>query len=159
MSEWCKQCDAVLTWDCVVGTFSHLVWETLLVVTLWVSGPCWEVQGSQWGREEAPQRGQALQKRPLSFCSLYLFVQNLPQPCMCTFIFSPVQFLCILLLEEKFVQVGALQHCGRGSQVPVCLVPFALHPHLYSLILRGQRSFLLKLLMLDRGYRPLPTSR
>ena len=29
--------------------------------------------------------------------------------------FSPLQVLCTLLLEEKFVQVQALQHCGRGS--------------------------------------------
>ena len=120
MSEWCKQCDAMLTWDSVVGTFAHSVWEILLVLTLWVSEPCWEVQGSHWGREEAPQeahirRGQALQKEQLSFWSLYLFVQKLPQLCMCTFIFSPLQFLCTLLLEEKFVQVQALQHCGRGS--------------------------------------------
>ena len=27
----------------------------------------------------------------------------------------------ILLLEKMFVQVQALQHCNKGSQVPACL--------------------------------------
>ena len=38
-------------------------------------------------------------------------------------IFSPIQFLCILLLEERCVQVQALQHCSKGPQVPACLKP------------------------------------
>ena len=29
-------------------------------------------------------------------------------------------FLCILLLEERYVQVQALQQCSKGSQVPAC---------------------------------------
>ena len=40
---------------------------------------------------------------------------------MHTVIFSSIQFLCILLLEERCVQIQALQHCSRGSQVPACL--------------------------------------
>ena len=39
---------------------------------------------------------------------------NLPQEHMHTVIFSPIQFLCILLLEERCVQVQALQ-----QRVPV----------------------------------------
>ena len=49
------------------------------------------------------------------------FVQNLSQLCMHAVIFSPIWFLCILLLEERCVQVRALQHCSKGSQVPACL--------------------------------------
>ena len=40
---------------------------------------------------------------------LYCIVRNLPQLHMHAVIFSPVQFLCILLLQETFVQVQALQ--------------------------------------------------
>ena len=52
---------------------------------------------------------QQLQKWPLG--SLYL-VQNLPQLGMHVVIFSPIQFLYILLLEERCVQVLALQQKG-----------------------------------------------
>ena len=52
---------------------------------------------------------QQLQKWPLG--SLYL-VQNLPQLGMHVVIFSPIQFLYILLLEERCVQVLALQRKG-----------------------------------------------
>ena len=45
-------------------------------------------------------------------------VHNLPQLCMHTAIFSPLEFLCILLLEERFVQVQVLP---KGAQVPGCL--------------------------------------
>ena len=120
MSEWCKQCDAVLTWDGVVGTFAHSVWEILLVLTLWVSGPCWEVQGSCWGREEAPQeahirRGQALQKQRLSFWSLYLFVQNLPQLCMCTFILVLYSFFVLCCLRRN---LSRCKHCSIVAEGP-----------------------------------------
>ena len=40
---------------------------------------------------------------------LYHVVHNLPQLSMHRVIFSPLQFLCILLLREMFVQVQALQ--------------------------------------------------
>ena len=64
----------------------------------------------------------ALQRWQLGFLvSFYLVVQNLPQLHMHTVIFSPLSFLCILLLKETFVQVQALQHCSKGSQVPACL--------------------------------------
>ena len=33
-------------------------------------------------------------------------------------IFSPIRFLYILLLKERFVQVQALQHCSKDSQIP-----------------------------------------
>ena len=60
-----------------------------------------------------------LQKWQLGFLvSLYLFVQNLPQPHLLEVIFSPIQFLCILLLKERCVQVQALQQRVPGSQVP-----------------------------------------
>ena len=54
--------------------------------------------------------------------SLLSFVQNLPQLFMHTAILSPIQFLCILLLKERYVQVQALKHCKR-SQIPACLIP------------------------------------
>ena len=50
------------------------------------------------------------------FGPLCLVVHNLPQLHMHTVSFSPLQFLCILLLEETFVQVQALQQ-SPGSQV------------------------------------------
>ena len=37
---------------------------------------------------------------------------------MHTVIFSPIQFLCILLLEERCVQEQAWQHCSTGPHVP-----------------------------------------
>ena len=52
----------------------------------------------------------ALQKRQLGFLvSFYLIVQNLLQLHMHAVIFSLLYFLRILLLEENFVQVQALQ--------------------------------------------------
>ena len=46
----------------------------------------------------------ALQKWQLGFLAfLYLFVYNLPKLGMHEVIFSPLQFLCILLLEEMLV--------------------------------------------------------
>ena len=47
---------------------------------------------------------------------LYL-VHNLPQLCMHAVIFSPLQFLCILLLKERFVQVQALQQKVPGPSL------------------------------------------
>lgn len=47
--------------------------------------------------------------------SLCIFwVQNLPQLHLHTVIFSPTQFLWVLLLKERCAQVQALQH-GRKS--------------------------------------------
>ena len=51
-------------------------------------------------------------------------VQSLPQMHMHTVVFSPTQFLCILLLREKCVQVQTLQHCSKGSQVPAHFITF-----------------------------------
>ena len=74
----------------------------------------------------------ALQKWLLVFLVfLYLAVYNLPQLCMYTVTFSPLQFLCIFLLEEMFVQVQALQPLqqivlGPSSQ-PVSLLLSVFH--------------------------------
>lgn len=100
-----------------------------LRTSLGSSGWVWGA-GSTTGRPHQ-KRPDSFQKLRLSFCSLYLFAQNL-LPSL-TFIFSPAYFSCILLLEEKFVQVGALQHCGRGGPGPslslaLCPPP----PPLYS---------------------------
>ena len=45
------------------------------------------------------------------------FVQNLPQLSKYSVIFSPLQFLCILLLEDRFVQVHALQQKVPGPSL------------------------------------------
>ena len=45
------------------------------------------------------------------------FVQNLPQLSEHSVIFSPLQFLCILLLEDRFVQVQALQEKVPGPSL------------------------------------------
>ena len=50
---------------------------------------------------------------------LYLVVYSLPQLCMRTVIFSPLEFLCILTLVEIFVQVQALQQRVLGLSQPV----------------------------------------
>ena len=55
----------------------------------------------------------ALQKWQLGGFVLVLYflylVQNLPPFCTHAVVFSPLYFLCILLLEEMFVQEQALQ--------------------------------------------------
>ena len=53
------------------------------------------------------------------------FAHNLSQLPMYTVIFSSVEFLSILLLEERCVQVQALQNCSKGSWVSSCLKPSA----------------------------------
>ena len=59
-----------------------------------------------------------------SFCILSIICPN----CTCTqvlFFFSPLEFLCILLLEETFVQVQALQQRRPGPRfLPVSPGPF-----------------------------------
>ena len=52
-----------------------------------------------------------------SLVSLYLSSKIFPNCCMHAVIFSPIYFLCILLLKERYVQVQTLQHCSKGSQV------------------------------------------
>ena len=44
-------------------------------------------------------------------------IKNLPQLRMHAVIFSPLWFLCILLLEETFVQVQALQQRVPGPSL------------------------------------------
>ena len=46
------------------------------------------------------------------------FVQKLSQMRTHPVTFSPRQFLCILLLEERGIQVQALQHYSKGFKVP-----------------------------------------
>ena len=56
-------------------------------------------------------------KVTVGFFGLFVcFVQNLPQLRMDIVIFSPIPFLCILLLEERCDQGQALQCCSKGSQ-------------------------------------------
>lgn len=58
---------------------------------------------------------------------LYLLVHNLPQLCMHAVIFSVLEFLCLVLLEEMFVWIRALQ--GRvpsPRSQPVSLAPDSL---------------------------------
>ena len=50
------------------------------------------------------------------FGPLCLVVHNLPQLHMHTVSFSPLQFLCILLLEKLFVQVQTLQQRVSGPR-------------------------------------------
>ena len=58
----------------------------------------------------------ALQKGQLDFLvSLYLLVHNSIQLLLHAAVFRPIQFLCILLLEKRCVQMQTL------SQVPACL--------------------------------------
>ena len=62
--------------------------------------------------------------RGSSWVSWYLYsfwVQSLPQVATHSFIFSPLLFLCILLLKERCDQIQTLQHRNKGSQVPACL--------------------------------------
>ena len=67
---------------------------------------------------------QAPQKWQLGvLISLYLSGQIVPQLLMHRVIFSPIRFLYILLLRERYVPVQALQLCCKGSQVPACLTP------------------------------------
>ena len=62
--------------------------------------------------------------RGSSWVSWYLYsfwVQSLPQVATHSFIFSPLLFLCILLLKERCDQIQTSKHCNKGSQVPACL--------------------------------------
>ena len=47
---------------------------------------------------------------------LFLFAQNLPYLHRCAVIFRPLQFHCILLLKEMFVQVQAQQQRVPGPR-------------------------------------------
>lgn len=48
---------------------------------------------------------------------VYLVVHNLPQLFTHTVIFSPLQFLCVLLLEEIFVYLQALKQGVPGPRL------------------------------------------
>ena len=52
---------------------------------------------------------QHLRSSSWVFVFLYLMVHNVPQLWVYAILFSLLQFLCILLLKEMFVQVQALQ--------------------------------------------------
>ena len=76
------------------------------------------------GHAQYPAFAPGSSKLAVGFFGLFVsFVQNLPQLRRNVVIFSPIQFLCILLLEERCVQVQVLQHYSKGSQVPTCLIP------------------------------------
>ena len=73
---------------------------------------------------------QALQKWQLGFGSFLYLLSRICPNCACTvfcflffcfFVFHSGGQVCIFLLEDKFMQVQALQHCSKGSQVPQCL--------------------------------------
>ena len=54
----------------------------------------------------------------VGFLGLFVsFVHNLPQLHTHAVIFSPIQFLCVLLLEEMFIQVHALQQSIPGPSL------------------------------------------
>lgn len=57
------------------------------------------------GRVQSPASVPGSSEVSAGFLVFLYLVGNFPQPCMHAVIFSPVHFLCILLLEEKFVQV------------------------------------------------------
>ena len=57
----------------------------------------------------------------VSFLFLYLVACNLPQRLLHTVIFGPLQFPCILSLEENFVQVETLQHRGQVLAGPIMI--------------------------------------
>ena len=79
---------------------------------------------------------QALHKWQLGFFSLFVsFVQNLPQLHRHKLIFSPLEFLCIFLFQEKCVHIQLLQHWSKGSQVPDCFIS---PERLYILILKDK---------------------
>ena len=78
------------------------------------------------GHTQYPAFLWALQKWQLDFLVSVSFVQNLPQLRIYEVIFSPIQFLCILLLEERCVQAKAFQHCRKGAMSQACLSVSAL---------------------------------
>ena len=59
---------------------------------------------------------------------LYFAVSNLPQLSMHTLSFSPLQLLCILVFEETFVQVQALQQRVPGVSPAPTTLPLSLAP-------------------------------
>ena len=59
----------------------------------------------------------ALQKWQLVVLVILYLVYILPQLHRYAVIFSPLEFLCILLLEETFVQVQALQQRAPGPSL------------------------------------------
>ena len=78
--------------------------------------------GVRRGHAQSPAFAPGSSKAAVGFFGLFVsFVQNLHQLSMRTVMFSPIQLFCILLLEERCVQVQALQHRSKGSQIPACL--------------------------------------
>ena len=59
---------------------------------------------------------------------LYFAVSNLPQLSMHALSFSHLQLLCILVFEETFVQVQALQHRVPGVSPAPTTLPLSLAP-------------------------------
>ena len=90
-------------------------WPTLLVC--WVQGTC----SAPCVCSPHPDFAPGSSKLPLGILVSASLLQNLPQMCMHTAPYSPLQFLCILLLEERCVQVQAWQHCSTGFWVPACV--------------------------------------
>ena len=86
------------------------------------------------------------------FGLFYLIVQNLLQLHMHAVIFSFLYFLCILLLEENFVQVQALQ-----QMVPdLSLSQSVLHRIITNLFFQFSGYFLITFHILVKTYMPSP---
>ena len=80
----------------------------------------------------------ALQKGQLGFLvSLYLLVHNLAQLLKHVVIFSPIQFLCILLLEERCVQMQTLQQGVPGPS----LSQFDARSRQYQQLMKGMFTY------------------
>ena len=61
------------------------------------------------GHVQSPASVPGSSEVAAGFLAFLYLVWNFPQLCMHAVTFSPIHFLCILLLEERFVQVQAPQ--------------------------------------------------
>lgn len=121
---WC----CTRKWEQVTGVLTFFLSEVGWFLK-W--GECgWEGIGGAWVachplREstQAPAFASSTSEVAVGFWTLN-FVHNLLQPHMCAIIFGPLPFLHILLLQEAFVQVQALQERVPGpslSQVHITI--------------------------------------
>ena len=73
------------------------------------------------GSKQYPAFAPSSSKVAFGFFGLLVsFVQNLPQLPRCAVVFSSIEFLCTLLLEERCVQVQALQLRVPGPSLSHC---------------------------------------
>ena len=64
----------------------------------------------------APCSSELAARLSVSFFLFLYLVHNLPQLCMHMVVFSLLEFVCILLIEEMFVQVQALFIAAKGPR-------------------------------------------